>query len=68
MAKQKRNQFATRDHEDFTILDSDKKVVGHIRIKPNRVMWSAKGGHAWSGVSLADFAAFMETHGKHQKQ
>ena len=60
------NSFRPRKFEDHEIVDGSGKVVGHIRIKPSGVLWSPKNGKDWYGVSLLDFASFVETNGKKQ--
>ena len=60
------NSFRPRKFEDHEIVDGSGKVVGHIRIKPSGVLWSPKNGKDWYGVSLSDFASFVETNGKKQ--
>ncbi len=62
------NSFSPRKYEDHGIVDGDNKVVGHIRVKPSGVLWSPKNGKDWFGVSLADFAKFMEAKGKKQEK
>jgi hypothetical protein len=65
-AKVSVNSFRPRKFEDFEIVDSDGKVVGHIRVKPSGVLWAPSNAKAWYGVSLKDFAEFMEQNGKRQ--
>ena len=60
------NSFRPRKYEDHEIVDDKSKVVGHIRVKPSGILWSPKNGKDWYGVSLAEFATFMETNGKKQ--
>jgi hypothetical protein len=60
--------FRPRKFEDFEIIDDESKVVGHIRVKPSGVLWAPPKAKVWYGVSLEDFAAFMEKNGKRQKQ
>jgi hypothetical protein len=60
------NSFKPAKFEDHTIVDADNKVVGHVRVKPSGVLWSPKNGKDWYGVSLAEFAEFMENNGKKQ--
>lgn len=62
------NSFAPKKFEDHTIVDSDTKVVGHIRIKPNTILWSPRSGKDWYGISLSSFAAFMIANGRKQKK
>ena len=60
------NSFRPRKYEDHEIVDDKSKVVGHVRVKPSGILWSPKNGKDWYGVSLAEFAIFMETNGKKQ--
>lgn len=62
------NSFRPRKYEDHEIVDADGKVVGHIRVKPSSVLWSPKNGKDWYGVSLADFANFVQQNGKKQSK
>lgn len=58
------NSFRPRKFEDHEIVDGSGHVVGHIRVKPSGVLWSPSNGKHWYGVSLAKFAAFLETEGR----
>ncbi len=60
------NSFRPRKYEDHEIVDDKNKVIGHVRVKPSGILWSPKNGKDWYGVSLANFATFMETNGKKQ--
>ena len=62
------NSFRPKKVADHEIIDSEGKVVGHIRVKPSGVLWSPKNGKDWFGVSLNEFAAFLEKNGKKQKK
>lgn len=62
------NSFRPRKFEDFEIVDADRKVVGHIRVKPSGVLWSPSNGKDWYGIPLKRFAAFMEQEGKKQRK
>jgi hypothetical protein len=62
------NSFRPKKFYDHEIVDRDNKVVGHVRVKPSGILWSPKNGKDWYGVSLDDFAEFMETEGKKQKK
>lgn len=62
-----KNKFDWPKHEDFQVLDPSGNVVGEVRVKPNALLWRDKGKHTWQGVSLEDFAAFANKHGKNQK-
>jgi hypothetical protein len=60
------NSFRPRKFEDFEIVDDDNKVVGHIRVKPSGVLWAQSNAKVWYGVSLKNFAEYMERNGKKQ--
>jgi hypothetical protein len=62
------NSFAPKKYEEHTLVDSDKKIIGHIRVKPNSILWSPKNGKDWYGISLAEFADFLEKNGKKQSK
>ncbi|HSV35534.1 MAG TPA: hypothetical protein VLI46_08250 [Ramlibacter sp.] len=62
------NSFAPKKFEEHTLVDSENKVVGHVRVKPNGILWSPKNGKDWYGVTLADFATFLESKGKKQSK
>lgn len=58
------NSFRPKKYEEHEIVDSENKVVGHIRVKPSGVLWSPKNGKDWYSIPLAKFAAYAEEHGK----
>ncbi|MCX7092025.1 MAG: hypothetical protein NTY50_01050 [Methylobacter sp.] len=58
------NSFRPHKFEDHEIVDGDNKVVGHIRVKPSGILWSPANGRDWHGISLSQFANYMEAHGK----
>ena len=62
------NSFAPKKYEEHTLVDADGKIVGHVRVKPNSILWSPKNGKDWFGVSLSDFASFVESNGKKQSK
>ncbi|MGM8228722.1 hypothetical protein ACSV5M_19235 [Cellvibrio sp. ARAG 10.3] len=62
------NSFRPKKYEDHEILDSEGKVVGHIRVKPSGVLWSPKNGKDWYKLSLAKFAEIAETQGRKTKK
>jgi hypothetical protein len=65
--KNKVNSFSPSKVQDTTIVDSEGKTVGHVRVKPSGVLWSPKNGKDWYGLPLDQFAAFIEANGKKQK-
>lgn len=62
------NSFRPRKFEDHEIVDDNNKVVGHVRVKPSGIHWSPKNGKDWYGISLLDFADYMEKNGKKLKK
>ena len=61
------NNFAPQKFEDFTIVTGrGHRVVGHIRVKPNGVLWAPKNAKVWYGVPLAKLSKVMEQNGKKQ--
>jgi hypothetical protein len=62
------NSFRPRKFEDHEIVDTEQRVVGHIRVKPSSVLWSPKNGKDWYGISLDAFADFLEKNGKKQRK
>jgi len=62
------NSFEPRKYEDHIIVDSRRRRVGHVRVKPSGILWSPSPGHDWYRVSLAKFDAFMVENGTKQKK
>jgi hypothetical protein len=62
------NSFSPSKVQDHTIVDADRKVVGHVRVKPSGILWSPRDGKIWYGVSLDDFARFAVEKGKKQSK
>jgi hypothetical protein len=62
------NSFRTKKFEDFEILDSNSNTVGHVRVKPSGVLWSPKGARFWYGISINQFDALVQEHGKKQRK
>lgn len=60
------NSFRPSKFQDFKIVDDENRVVGHIRIKPNRVLWAPPDAKRWYGVPLSQFAKYMVENGKRQ--
>jgi hypothetical protein len=58
------NNFRPHKYEDHEIIDEKQKVVGHIRVKPSGVLWAPSNSKLWYGVTLAQFAKYMEENGK----
>jgi hypothetical protein len=53
-------------HLDLEFKGPNGKKVGKIRVKPNRILWASRKVKGWYGISLRNFASFMETHGSRQ--
>ena len=62
------NSFQPKKYEDHEILDSERKVVGHIRVKPSGILWSPKNGKDWYKLSLTKFAEIAESQGTRTKK
>jgi hypothetical protein len=62
------NSFRPKKYEDHEIVDDKNKVVGHVRVKPSGILWSPKNGKDWYGVSIAEFALYIEENGKKIKK
>jgi len=62
------NNFRPRKFEDHEIINASSRVVGHVRVKPSGVLWAPSNSKIWYGVSLAEFARFMEESAKEQKK
>jgi len=60
------NSFRPRKFEDHEIVNGNNKVVCHIRVKPSGVLWAPTKSKVWYGVSLLEFAKFMEENGTTQ--
>jgi hypothetical protein len=56
-------RFRRRSFEEHTILDSDGRVIGHLRVKPNAIWWKSAGTASWHGVGLAAFARYAQRAG-----
>jgi hypothetical protein len=60
------NNFKPQKFVDHEIVDSDGEMVGTIRVKPSGILWSPRDGKKWRGITLDNFASFMEENGKLQ--
>ena len=58
------NNFRPRKYEDHEIVDDDNRVVGHIRVKPSGILWAPSNSKLWYGVSLEQFATWIEENGR----
>jgi hypothetical protein len=63
-----RNNFRPRKFEDFEIVNEDELVVGHVRVKPNKLLWSPPDSKVWYGVPLNEFARYAKRKGQPQKK
>lgn len=57
------NSFRAATSQDFTIVDPDNRVVGHLRVKPNGVLWRPRDRQRWHRVTLDQFANFAIENG-----
>jgi len=62
------SSFRPRKYEDHEIVDSEDKVIGHVRVKPSGILWSPKNGKDWYGISLSEFAEYVQKNGKKQRK
>lgn len=51
----KMNSFSSSKYVEEIILDSDKRVIGTIRIKPSGILWKPSGKGSYLSVSLEVF-------------
>lgn len=58
------NRFTPEKYYDFTIVDGDNLIVGHVRVKPSGIHWAPKNSKKWYAVPLEKFASWMETEGR----
>lgn len=64
--KKQKNVFKAPEAQDVEFGDSNQKTIGHMRLKPNRILWANKNEKGWRGVSLEAFIEFMNEKGKKQ--
>jgi hypothetical protein len=62
------NKFDSPQSHEVTILDSKSQVVGHIRIKPNKILWSPKNSKKWHGASINLFSEWIKKEGTIQSR
>lgn len=55
--------FRAPQSEDFEIVEDGEGIVGKLRIKPNGILWKARGRRTWKRVHLDAFAEFAEENG-----
>ena len=67
-AKRHVKSFRPSKVADHTIVDTNGKVVGHIRVKPSGVLWSPRDGKVWHGLSLDQFAKYAIDVGRKQQK
>lgn len=66
--KNRVNSFSPSKVQDTTIVDSEGKTVGHIRVKPSGVLWAPSNSKVWYGLSLEQLDALAKEQGKKQKK
>jgi hypothetical protein len=47
----------------LTILDSQKKEVGSVRIEPGEIAWRPAGESRWFTLPIQDFGKLAVAHG-----
>ena len=53
--------FAGPTSYDFTIVDDDDGgVVGHLRVRPNAVLWKPRNHRRYYRVTIEELAEFAE--------
>jgi hypothetical protein len=62
------NNFRPRKFEDHEIIDIANRVVGHVRVKPSGILWAPTNSRLWYGVTLEEFAEWIQARGKRQKK
>jgi hypothetical protein len=60
------NSFKPRKFVDHTVVDHDGLTVGHIRVKPNNILWKDANGKLWYGITLEEFAGFCKSKRRRQ--
>ena len=66
--KNRVNSFSPSKVQDTTIVDSEGKTVGHIRVKPSGVLWAPSNSKVWYGLSLDQLDTIAKAQGKKQKK
>lgn len=66
--KNRVNSFSPSKVQDTTIVDTEGKIVGHIRLKPSGVLWAPSNSKVWYGLSLDQIDALAREQGKKQKK
>jgi len=66
--KNRVNSFSPSKVQDTTIVDTDGKTVGHVRLKPSGVLWAPSNSKVWYGLSLDQLDDYAKKHGKKQKK
>jgi hypothetical protein len=58
------NSFAALKAQDFTIVDPDGELLGHLRVKPSGVGWRQAGGQKWRRIRLEKFIELAKEQGE----
>lgn len=66
--KNRVNSFSPSKVQDTTIVDTEGKIVGHIRLKPSGVLWAPSNSKVWYGLSLDQIDTLAKEQGKKQKK
>jgi hypothetical protein len=60
-----KNAFSGPEFYEHTIVqEGDGALVGVLRVKPSSLLWKASGRHQFRSVSIEQFSAWVEEHGK----
>ncbi len=51
-------QFRTQESQDFKIEEAGGPLVGHVRIKPNAILWKEPNDQQYYKVTLDEFRQF----------
>jgi hypothetical protein len=62
-----KNQFKEQTYYDHTIVGSDGKKVGTLRIKPSSVLWKPKSQQQFYSVPLEEFAEWITSNASAKK-
>ncbi len=56
-------KFRRCTFEQHTIVDDEGRVIGHIRVTPNAILWKSPGTSSWYVVPLGVFAEYAKRSG-----
>ena len=58
------NSFAPLKSQDFGVVDSDGKLLGHLRVRPFSVSWRAADRAKWRRIKLNEFIRLADDYGE----